>query len=155
MLRAALLLLALLLSAPAFALEACRDDVVFIKNESAELRFAVELAATPQDRSRGLMFREHLPRSAGMLFVFERPQRVAFWMKNTLIPLDMIFVDQFGEVTRVHSNAVPHDETAIPGGDDVFAVLEINGGLATSYGITAGSKLRHPVFLQGSAVWPC
>ncbi|MCV2889924.1 DUF192 domain-containing protein [Ruegeria aquimaris] len=155
MLRAALFFLAIILSAPAFALEACRDDVVFVQGEETELRFSIEVAATQQDRSRGLMFREHLPRSAGMLFVFERPQRVAFWMKNTLIPLDMIFVDQFGEVTRVHSNAIPHDETAIPGGDDVFAVLEINGGLAASYGISAGARLRHPVFLQGSAVWPC
>ncbi|WP_245706311.1 DUF192 domain-containing protein [Ruegeria marina] len=140
---------------PVSATEACREDIVHIRTEISELSFEIELAASPQDRSRGLMFRESLPLQAGMLFVFERPQRVAFWMKNTLIPLDMIFVDSSGTVTRIHANAVPHDETPIAGGDGVFAVLEINGGLADHYGIMAGSEMRHPVFSQGPAVWPC
>lgn len=153
--RAILVLAGLLLAMPVSATEACRQDLVHIRTGSSELRFTIELAATPEERSRGLMYRESLPRQAGMLFVFEHPQRVAFWMKNTLIPLDMIFVDSVGTVTRVHSNAVPHDETAIPGGDGVFAVLEINGGLAERYGIVAGSEMRHPVFSQGLAVWPC
>ena len=101
------------------------------------------------------MFRKSLPRGAGMLFVYERPQTSAFWMKNTLIPLDIIFLDETGLVTSVHANAVPGDLTPIPGGDRVFAVLEINGGLARRYGISAGTQMRHEIFSRAAAVWPC
>ena len=90
-----------------------------------------------------------------MLFIYEEPQLLAFWMRNTLIPLDMIFVDRFGEVQKVHSNAVPLDETPIDGGRDVLAVLEINGGLAARLGIEPGTELRHPAFDQAEAAWPC
>ena len=128
---------------------------MILKNDAAHVRFDVELALTPQDRSRGLMFREAMPSRAGMLFVYERPQAVSFWMKNTLIPLDMIFLDQTGTVTHVHQGAVPGDLTPIHGGDSVFAVLEINAGLAARYGITPGTQMRHKVFSQGPAIWPC
>lgn len=101
------------------------------------------------------MFRETLPSSAGMLFVYEKPQRAGFWMKNTLIPLDMIFADASGRVTRVHSNAIPQDTTAIDGGEGVAFVLEINGGLATRLGIAPGSELRHPAVDPATAAWPC
>lgn len=133
----------------------CRDNQVRLRGDWGEARFAIELADTPQERARGLMYRETLPRGAGMLFVYERPQRASFWMKNTLIPLDMIFIDRSGNVSRVHDSAIPGDLTAIEGGDRVFAVLEINGGLARTYGITAGSEVQHPVFAGGSPVWPC
>ncbi|WP_085796384.1 DUF192 domain-containing protein [Falsiruegeria litorea] len=133
----------------------CQADAVTLKNDQAEIRFSIELAQTPEERSRGLMFREHLPARAGMLFVFEHPQRVAFWMKNTLIPLDMIFVDRTGTVTHVHQGAIPGDETPIPGGDQVYSVLEINAGLAARYGISNGTVLRHKVFSNGPAAWPC
>ncbi|MCE8535867.1 DUF192 domain-containing protein [Ruegeria pomeroyi] len=155
MIRAALCLMVWLIGASALWAETCRDDELRLRGGGSELRFSIELAQTPQERSQGLMFRESLPRGAGMLFVFEHPQRVAFWMKNTLIPLDLIFVDRSGTVTRVHPNAIPHDETPIPGGDAVFAVLEINGGLAARYGIAPGTQLRHRVFSDGPAVWPC
>lgn len=89
-----------------------------------------------------------------MLFVYDRPQRVSFWMRNTLIPLDMIFMDEAGRVTRVHENAIPLDETGIPGGDEVQYVLEINGGLASRLGIDVGSELRHPI-IGDDAAWPC
>ncbi|MCL6282171.1 DUF192 domain-containing protein [Ruegeria sp. 2012CJ41-6] len=140
--------------APALA-EGCRDDVVQLRGSGSELRFQVELADTPQERSRGLMFRESLPPRAGMLFVYEYPQRASFWMKNTLIPLDMIFVDATGTVTHVHHQAIPGDLTAIDGGTGVFSVLEINGGLAKKYGIAPGSVLRHEAFSDGPAAWPC
>ncbi len=90
-----------------------------------------------------------------MLFVFDPPQRVAFWMKNTLIPLDMIFIDETGAVSSVHEGAIPGDLTPIEGGDSVFAVLEINAGLAARYGIKAGTQMRHEIFSQGPAIWPC
>ncbi len=100
------------------------------------------------------MNREVMPRSAGMLFVYERPQRAVFWMKNTLIPLDMIFMDSAGTVTRIHENAIPLDLTGIDGGENVQFVLEINGGLAGRLGIVEGSVLRHPA-IGPDAAWPC
>ena len=101
------------------------------------------------------MHRAVMPRGDGMLFVYEMPQPASFWMKNTLIPLDMLFADISGRITHVHHNAVPGDLTPISGGQEVYAVLEINGGLAQKYGITAGSQLQHPIFSAGPAIWPC
>lgn len=134
---------------------ACAPDVVELKGPRGTARFAVELADTDAERARGLMFREKLASSAGMLFVYDRPGRAAFWMKNTLIPLDMIFADPTGTVLRVHENAVPHDETPIDGGEGVLAVLEINGGLARRLGIGPGTVMRHPAFAAGPPALPC
>lgn len=100
------------------------------------------------------MFRESLGRYAGMLFIYERPIAAAFWMKNTLIPLDMIFVGPKGIVQKVHANAVPGSLETIPGGDNILAVLEINGGLAARLGIRTGAQMRHPAF-GPDAAWPC
>ena len=141
------------LCAPVWA--ACALDKVSLRDDWGTLRFSIELAATPDDRAQGLMFREDLPRLAGMLFVYERPQSVSFWMKNTLIPLDMIFVDQTGLVRDVHHRARPGDLTPISAGPDIYAVLEINGGLARQFGIKSGTQLQHQVFEAGPAVWPC
>ncbi len=132
---------------------ACAAGALHIRGAFGLARFAVDVVDTPQTRSRGLMFVEAMPSSRGMLFVYERPQRVAFWMKNTLIPLDMIFADAQGVVQRVHVNAVPGDLTAIPGGDAIQYVLEINGGLSDRLGIAPGAELRHPSIPQ--AAWSC
>ncbi len=134
---------------------ACAPDRVTLQGPWGQAQFTIELADDDAERGRGLMFRESMPQRAGMLFVYERPQSVSFWMRNTLIPLDMIFVDKTGIVQRVHSNAVPLDETPIFGGDNILAVLEINGGLALQYGIAAGTLLQHPSFDQSTAAWPC
>lgn len=133
----------------------CRPDLLEWRGDGGSARFTVELAETSEARSRGLMYRESLPRSEGMLFVYPSPQHASFWMKNTLIPLDMIFADAAGRVTVVHSNAIPGDETPIDGGDGVQFVLEINGGLAKRMGIAPGSELRHPAIDQAQAAWPC
>jgi uncharacterized membrane protein (UPF0127 family) len=153
-LRIQLMSLALVLSTSAAVAE-CSAGSVELRGDWGKARFSVELADTPDERSRGLMFVEEMPRSSGMLFVYERPQRAVFWMKNTLIPLDMIFADRTGRVVHVHHGAIPGDLTGIDGGDDVFAVLEINGGLAKRMGIVAGSDMRHGVFEDGPAAWPC
>lgn len=151
-----LLLLALVIGVVDAARAAeCRRDVAHLSGGWGELTFQVEIADTPRSRARGLMFRESLPRGAGMLFVYDRPQRAQFWMKNTLIPLDMLFLDRAGRVTRIHEQAVPGDLSLIDGGEGVFAVLEINGGLARRYGIDAGSVMQHPAFAGGPAAWPC
>lgn len=114
----------------------------------------MELALTPAEQARGLMHRSSLSDTGGMLFVYPRPQRSSFWMKNTLIPLDMIFLAPDGRVAHVHENAIPHDETPILGGDNILAVLEINGGLAARQGITPGAMARHPAF-GPAAAWAC
>lgn len=148
-------LVALLALGPAVASADCAPGSVEIRGPSGSVRFSVELADDAEERARGLMFRESLPSSAGMLFLYETPRRATFWMKNTLIPLDMIFADATGRVTRVHSNAVPQDETPIDGGEGVRAVLEINGGLAERLGIAPGDVMRHPGFEPATAAWPC
>jgi len=107
------------------------------------------------ERAQGLMFRESLPPMGGMLFVYENERRVAFWMKNTLIPLDMIFADAAGRVVRVHDSAIPHDETPISSGAAVRFVLEINGGLSERLGLSEGAELRHPAIDAAVAAWPC
>lgn len=135
--------------------EVCREDAVILRSDAGMARFRVELADTKAERAQGLMNRETLSKSAGMLFVYPRPQKVGFWMKNTLIPLDMIFLDETGTVKKVHSDAKPHDETPIMGGTGIFAVLEINGGLARKIGISEGWQMRHPSFAQDAAAWPC
>lgn len=137
------------------ALADCAIDRVDLRGDWGQARFTVELADDPAERSQGLMFRENMPRSQGMLFLYEQPQRAVFWMKNTLIPLDMIFLDETGTVTNIHENAVPLDETGIDGGTGVLAVLEINGGLSRQLGVAVGSELRHPALDQATAAWAC
>lgn len=153
--RPGLVILALALW-PGLAAAACAPDAVELRTPGGNLaRFSVEVADDPEEAARGLMFREKMATSAGMLFVFPAPKHASFWMKNTLIPLDMIFVDQAGVVTRVHPQAIPHDETPIDGGPGVAFVLEINGGLAARMGIAEGTVLRHPAVDQSGAAWRC
>ncbi len=133
----------------------CSPDQVDLRGPWGQARFSVEIADTEALRARGLMHRERLARSKGMLFIYDAPTEPAFWMRNTLISLDMVFINPEGRVTHVHHEAVPHDETPIPGGPDVLMVLEINGGLSRALGIAPGSELRHPRLDQGTAVWPC
>ena len=133
----------------------CQDNVVQLRGEFGEARFRVEIADEPAERAQGLMNRETMPMSAGMLFIYEREQEVSFWMENTLIPLDMIFADAHGVVVKVHENAIPLDRTSIPSEEPSLAVLEINGGLAAQIGIEPGAELRHPGLPQAEAAWPC
>jgi len=153
--RETAVLTAVILATCGPAVAQCRDDQVELRGPNGTARFTVEVADDDAERSRGLMFRDSMARSAGMLFIYDTPRRASFWMRNTLIPLDMIFADATGRVTRVHSNAIPRDETPIDGGTDVLYVLEINGGLAKRLGIAEGADLRHPAIDAGLAVWPC
>lgn len=133
----------------------CPEDVLWLRGEFGKARFTVDVANTRVSRAQGLMHVESMPASKGMLFVYEFPREVAFWMKNTLIPLDMLFIDRSGVVTHIHENAIPHDETPIPGGQAVYAVLEINGGLSRKLGLSIGDALRHPAFSGGPAALEC
>ncbi|MCX7889269.1 MAG: DUF192 domain-containing protein [Rhodobacteraceae bacterium] len=118
-------------------------------------RFRVEIADTPAERSRGLMFRDSLPDGAGMLFVYPAPGEVAFWMKNTLIPLDMIFIGPDGRVNGIRAMAAPGDLTPVPGPPGTQFVLEIGGGVAGRLGLREGAELRHPAVDPAAALWPC
>lgn len=104
-------------------------------------QFLVEVADDPAERSRGLMYREYLPENHGMLFIYEHSQKASFWMKNTFIPLDMIFIRNDGVVTQVETDAVPGSLTPIRSEEFVRAVLEINAGLSEKYGIEPGDKI--------------
>lgn len=152
MIRAAMALVAL---SSGGAAAACAPGAVELRGDFGAARFSVELADEPEERSQGLMNRESMATGAGMLFVYDAPQRATFWMRNTLIPLDMIFADETGTVIGVHENAVPLDETLIDGGPGVKFVLEINGGLAGAMGIEPGAELRHPAITEDVAAWPC
>ncbi|WP_245257427.1 DUF192 domain-containing protein [Methylocapsa acidiphila] len=108
--------------------------------------FKVEVMRTEQERQRGLMFRRFLPQDRGMLFIFETERPVAMWMKNTYLPLDMIFIGRSGGVVSVAENAEPLSEKIIPSGGPVFAVLEVNAGVAARIGLKPGDLLRSPEF---------
>ncbi len=139
-----------------FAAAACREDRVELRGDWGTARFRVAIADSAAERAQGLMHVEEMPRMSGMLFVYDRPQFVSFWMENTLIPLDMIFVGPDGIVRSVHANAIPLDRTSIPGGsNDIQYVLEVNGGVAADFGIAEGTEMRHPAFDQDLSAWSC
>jgi uncharacterized protein len=133
----------------------CRPDTIEVRSQGGVARFNIDVADSDAERSEGLMFRDRLPTSSGMLFVYDNPRHATFWMKNTLIPLDMLFADEKGVVTRIHENARPQDLTQIDGGAGVQFVLEINGGLARRLGIGEGAVLRHPAIDQSVAAFAC
>jgi len=133
---------------------ACANDVATVVGDFGQANFRIDVADDPQERAQGLMFVEEMPTLGGMLFIYEKPQRASFWMRNTLIPLDMLFLDQTGVITRLHENAIPGDETPIPGGDNIAAVLEINGGMSARLGIAEGDAIQHPSFGADAAL-PC
>lgn len=106
----------------------------------------IELAVTPEEQMRGLMFRKSMPENHGMMFVFENETPRTFWMKNTLIPLDILFLDADGKIVKIHENARPLDETQIPSGAPVLAAIELNGGTAARLGIISGNIVHHDTF---------
>lgn len=140
-------------SSAAFA--ACKDDFVDLRWEGGSAKFKIEIADDDKERAQGLMFRRSMPKYAGMLFVYRSPRRVGFWMRNTEIPLDMLFFGQDGVSKRLHENAIPHDETVIDGGPDIQYILEINGGLIDSLGMNEPITFRHSALDQTTAAWPC
>ena len=104
-------------------------------------RFVVEVARTPEEQARGLMNRPSLEPGRGMLFPYDQPQPASFWMKNTLIPLDIIFIRPDGTIARIAANTVPMSLEPIPSLEDVSAVLEIPGGRAAELGIAPGDRV--------------
>jgi uncharacterized membrane protein (UPF0127 family) len=106
------------------------------------LAFQVELARTEAEREQGLMYRDKLAADAGMLFIYPTERPVAFWMKNTLIPLDMLFIKRDGTILMIAERTIPLSEATVPSGGPVTAVLEINGGVASHLGIRPGDRVE-------------
>ncbi len=144
------MLLAAVVCAPAHA-DCAPGRVDF---PAARAGFSVEIADDATERAKGLMNRPKMASGAGMLFVYDAPGHPHFWMKNTLIPLDMLFLAPDGTITRIAPDAVPLDETPIDGGEGVQYVLEINGGLAAKLGLKPGDAMRWPG-LGATAAAPC
>ena len=114
-----------------------------IHSKTGAHKFTVEVAATAEQQERGLMFRKEIAPDRGMIFPYDPPQEVAFWMKNTLIPLDIIFIRPDGTIARI-TNAQAMDITPLPSGEPISAVLEIGGGRAKQLGIKEGDMVSWP-----------
>jgi uncharacterized membrane protein (UPF0127 family) len=154
---AALLLLGFLLAGPPGPARAQgglasfeRAELVIETAAGGEHRFDVELALTPDQRAQGLMYRRGLAEDAGMLFLYRRSGFVSMWMRNTLIPLDMIFIAADGRIAYVAERTVPHSLASISAGEAVKAVLELNGGTAARLAIRPGDRVLYPAFGGGS-----
>jgi len=145
--RAALAALALALPLACHErLRAAELQTIEIASKSGVHAFEVELAITPEEKEHGLMFRRELPQGHGMLFDFGFDQPVAFWMKNTFIPLDMLFIRADGRILRIAENTEPLSERNIPSGGPVRAVLEVIGGTAKKLGIAPGDRVGGSFF---------
>jgi hypothetical protein len=123
-----------------------RTEALEIVTAKGVARLTVEIADTDATRERGLMYRTSLKPNAGMLFDFKTPQAVAFWMRNTLIPLDMLFIDKDGLIINIAEQARPLDETPIPSRGVVLGVLEIAGGRAAELGVEPGDRVKQRIF---------
>jgi len=122
------------------------QQTIEIATRSGVHSFAVEIADNEAEREKGLMYRKELPEGRGMLFDFHRDQEVSFWMQNTYISLDMIFIRGDGQILRIAENTEPLSTRLIPSGGPVRAVLEVIGGTARKLGIAPGDRVASPIF---------
>ncbi|MDD3020602.1 MAG: DUF192 domain-containing protein [Alphaproteobacteria bacterium] len=120
---------------------ALAEDLTITNDAGNQISLDVEIADNSSSRARGLMFRRTMPETSGMLFIFPDMRQPSFWMKNTLIPLDMLFLDEKGQVVDIHNMAIPQDLTTITSSQPAKAVLEINSGMAKKWGIGLKSKI--------------
>ena len=149
--RAPPILLAVLLAAASFGdaraeLQSFVKSTLAIETAKGPQRFAVELALSPAQQEQGLMFRRAMAPDAGMLFVFSESRIQSFWMHNTLIPLDMLFIAADGRIVDIHERAVPLSDESIVSKAPARAVLELNGGTAARLGIAPGDVVRAAAF---------
>ncbi len=119
-------------------------STLVIRDGARRHRFSVEVARTPREQSQGLMFRRRMAADAGMLFVYDPPRPVSMWMRNTYIPLDMIFIAPDGRISHIAERTVPLSEQNIPSRGTVRAVLELNAGTAARLGIEPGATVSAP-----------
>jgi len=129
---------------PAAVASAAGTDTLILETASGEHRYTVEIASSDRERAKGLMFRRSLPETGGMIFIYDPPQPVAMWMRNTYISLDMIFIAPDGTVRRIETNTEPFSTDIIPSGGAVAAVLELNAGEAEKVGLKPGDRVVFP-----------
>ncbi|MEO5335586.1 MAG: DUF192 domain-containing protein [Magnetospirillum sp. WYHS-4] len=141
-----LLLAAALAVGSAARAETFRGSTLAVLSGGAQYRFTVELAETPLQRAEGLQHRKSMAADAGMLFDFGRIQPVSMWMKNTFIPLDMLFLRADGTIAGIAENTVPHSLDIIAAPEPVRAVLELNAGTVQRLGISPGDRIFHWIF---------
>ena len=122
------------------------EDLTVVTGAGGRHPFRVEIADTPSKRAQGLQWRESLSPGTGMLFDFKSPQPVFFWMKNTSVPLDMIFIGANGLIINIARQTTPLSLAVIPSAEPARAVLEILGGQAKRLGIVKGDRVEHPIF---------
>jgi uncharacterized membrane protein (UPF0127 family) len=120
-----------------------QDKIAIIETETGFVRFEVETATTPEQQQRGLMYRREMADDHGMIFLFSPARPVFFTMKNTYIPLDMIYILADGTIESINAQTTPLERGPFPSEGEVRAVLEINGGLAETLGIRPGDRVRH------------
>jgi len=135
---------ALILLLPPAGADGAGNGTLVLKTDSGPHSFTVELATTNGERELGLMYRRTLPADAGMLFLYDKPQPIAMWMRNTIIPLDMIFIGADGKVYRIESHTEPFSTQVISSEGDVQGVLEVNAGTAEAIGLKAGDEVVYP-----------
>ena len=146
-LRRHLLVFALLLvTLPAQALENFATSELTVQTAGGPQKFAIELALSDAQMEQGLMFRRSMPANAGMLFDFKHPTNVTMWMKNTLIPLDMLFLDNSGRIIDIHERAVPYSTDIIASRVPSRYVIELNGGTVARLGVKPGDQVTSPYF---------
>ncbi len=147
----AVLLVMLLPAVPVEAqLQRFETSQLTIVSAGGPHRFTVELAETPAQMAQGLMFRRSLGADSGMLFDYKEPTVATMWMRNTLIPLDMLFVDEHGRIVNIHERAVPQSDDVIAAAGPVRAVIELAGGAAARLGIKPGDRVLYPIFGNAS-----
>ncbi len=142
---AAFVLSAFLVVSSGFS-RAAEKSVLEIATKTGVHSFSVEVVDNDADRAKGLMHRRSLPEGTGMLFDFHREQDVSFWMQNTYIPLDMIFIRADGRIHRIAENTVPHSLEQVPSRGPVRGVLEVIAGTSRKLGIAPGDRVAHPIF---------
>lgn len=130
-------------------------EVTLYPRDGVEVRFQVEVADDPVEQARGLMHRTELAEDAGMIFVFPKARPARFWMKNTPLPLDILFIGEDGRVVNIAERTTPFSERSIPSEGPVLAVLEINGGLSDELGIGPGTPVLHPAFTAAEEPYRC
>ncbi|WP_246479479.1 DUF192 domain-containing protein [Kaustia mangrovi] len=126
--------------------EAMTVETVTVETAQGRFAFEAEIARTSEQQAKGLMFRRELGETAGMLFDFGVEREVMMWMRNTYIPLDMVFIKPDGTVHRIAENTTPFSERIIPSGGPVSAVLEVRAGTAERIGLEPGDRVRHRIF---------
>ena len=123
-----------------------KSELSIITSNGSKHNFLVDVAKTEEEKKIGLMFRKTLAKNAGMLFLYKREALRLMWMKNTFIPLDILFIDQKGVIKREVKRTIPHSLATISSRQSVLAVLELRGGITSSLEIKKGDRIEHPAF---------